>query len=300
MGKAAQRQTGLGLGLISLGLVAVGFLAVFVLGPGAQTGVPSSEVSADAPGLLDRLDDAPTRRAVEALKRTAPATYAELDVAARHAIAEGESESRLAQLVLEALFAQFQIQAPAIKSARSDQFQTIVTGFASGLRALQAANSDWCEGPHIAAYLAQNETDLVPALLAEFPYASPQYDWAMDWMVTILSVARTAQDTPQRHARPTARDEAILQQYGLELGAQQWNLALQVAAFANSEGVSYARMQEVIAGMDACALGIAAESVSARLPGDVRARIWSDLMPEIMIGNTPYVMWRVTDYFFIG
>lgn len=300
MGEAAHRQTGIRLGLISLGLVAAGFLGVFVLGPGPPPDTPPSDAETALPGLLDRLDDAPTRRAVEALKSAAPATYAELDVTARRAIVEGQSEDELAYLVLEALFAQFQAQAFAIKGARSDQFQTIMTGFASGLRELQAVDSDWCEGPRLAAYLSQNEQDLVPALLGEFPYGSRQYDWAMDWMTTVLTVARSAQERPQRYARPTARDETILQQYGLELGSQQWALAIQVAAFANSEGVSYAKMREVIVGMDACALGIAAETVSARLPSDVRARIWSDLMPEIMVGNTPYVMWRVTDYFFIG
>lgn len=300
MDEVAHRQIGIWLGLISLGLVAVGFLGVFVLGPSSPPDAPPLEAEAALPGLLDRLQDVPTRRAVEALKSAAPATYAELDATARRAIAEQQTEDQLAQLLLEALFAQFQAQAFAIKGARSDEFQTIMAGFASGLRELQAADSDWCEGPRLAAYLSQNEEDLVPALLREFPYGSPQYDWAMDWMVTILTVARSAQERPQRYARPTARDEAILQQYGLDLGSQQWALALQVAAFANSEGVSYAKMQEVIAGMDACALGIAAETVSARMPDEVRARIWSDLMPEIMIGNTPYVMWRVTDYFFIG
>ena len=94
--------------------------------------------------------------------------------------------------------------------------------------------------------------------------------------------------------------EAILQQEGLALGSEQWALALQIAAFANSEGTSYGQMQEVIAGMDVCELGIAVETVSARLPSDVRTRIWADLMPEIMVGNTPYVMYRITDYFFIG
>ena len=122
----------------------------------------------------------------------------------------------------------------------------------------------------------------------------------MDWMTTILAAVKQAQDRPRRNARPGARDEAVLQQEGLALGSEQWALALQIAAFANAEGTSYGQMQEVIAGMDVCDLGIAVETVSARLPSDVRARIWADLIPEIMVGNTPYVMFRVTDYFFIG
>jgi len=140
----------------------------------------------------------------------------------------------------------------------------------------------------------------VPTLLAEFPYASPQYDWAMGWMTTILKAARQGQVQPTRYARPGFRDEAILQQEGLALGSEQWALGLQIAAFANSEGTSYAKMQEVVSGMNVCELGIAVETVSGRLPEDVRGRIWADLMPEIMIGNTPYVMYRVNDYFFIG
>lgn len=300
MREAQSRISGLRLGLLVLGLVSVGFMALFLFGPndtGNRVEVSTDEAS---PGLLDRLTDAPSRQAVEALRAAAPATFAELDIAAKRAVADGEDEERLAQLLLEALFAQFQRQAGTVKAADGAAFQSIIAGLAKGLRELDAANSTWCDGTQIATYLTQNDDELVPSLLAEFPYASPQYDWAMEWMTTVLTVAKSAQDQPQRWARPTFRDEAILQQQGLALGSEQWGLALQVAAFANSEGVSYAKMQEVISGMDVCELGIAVETVSERLPNQVRARIWADLMPEIMVGNTPYVMWRVTDYFFIG
>lgn len=300
MSEPASRTPDLRLGLIILGVVAAGFLALFLFGPDKATDQDHPNSGALPPGLLDQLTDAPSRRAVEALRAAAPASYAELDLAAKRVISEGEDPAGLSALLLEALFAQFRGQASAIKAANSGDYQAIVAELATGLRALDASGSKWCEGSQIAAYLTQNDEALIPSLLAEFPYGSPQYDWAMDWMAGILTIAKSAQKRPQVWARPGFRDEAILQEQGLALGSEQWGLALQVAAFANSEGVSYARMQEVIGSMDVCALGIAVETVSARLPEDVRGRIWSDLMPEMMAGNTPYVMWRVTDYFFIG
>lgn len=300
MAKAQQRETDLRLGLIILGVVAAGFLALFLFGPSHNGTQDEQELEAATPSLPDQLTDAPSREAITALQMAAPGAFAELDIVAKLAITDGADADELSLLLLEALFSQFRSQAVAIKGAKSADYQTIIAELATGLRALDASGSDWCDGTHIAAYLSQNEQDLVPRLLAEFPYGSPQYDWAMEWMASVLTVARTARTEPQRWARPTLRDEAILQQQGLALGSEQWGLALQVAAFANSEGVSYARMQEVIAGLDVCALGIAVETVSDRLPEDVRGRIWSDLMPEIMFGNTPYVMYRVTDYFFIG
>lgn len=295
-----RHQPGLKLGLISFAIVALGFVAVFLLvpnpsDPGVEETGPPQPVA-----LLDQLEDPPTRRAVEALRAVSPATYAELNQTATFALADGAQPAALGRLVLEALFSQFQTQALSLRSAESANYQSIIAGLSEGLGQLKANQSAWCEGPTIAGFLTQNEDELVPALLSEFPYQSPQYIWAMDWMTTILSAVKQAQDRPRRNARPGARDEAILQQEGLALGSEQWALALQIAAFANSEGTSYGQMQEVIAGMDVCDLGIAVETVSARLPSDVRARIWADLMPEIMVGNTPYVMFRVTDYFFIG
>lgn len=299
---AAERatRTGLKLGLISLALVTAGFLGVFLFGPEPDT--PSSGPSAqtEAPVLLEILDDPGTRAAIESLRAASPGTYAQLNTATAFAQADGADAQALSQLVLEALFSQFQTKALALRSAESSDYHSIIEGFAEGLRQLEASESDWCEGPKIAAYLTQNDEDLIPSLLSEFPYGSPQYEWAMSWMTTILTVVKNAQDLPRRHLRPGLRDEAVLQEEGLALGSEQWALALQIASFANAEGTSYRQMQEVISGMDVCQLGIAVETVSARLPDDVRARIWADLMPEIMVGNTPYVMWRVTNYFFIG
>ncbi|MEL7113413.1 MAG: hypothetical protein AAFZ74_15025 [Pseudomonadota bacterium] len=293
-------RTGLKLGLISLALVMAGFLGLFLFGPERVAPPNGSTSQSQAPVLLEVLKDPGTRAAVERLRAASPATYAQLNTATTFAHADGADAQALSQLVLEALFSQFQTKALALRSAESGEYHLIIEGFAGGLRQLEASESDWCEGPKIAAYLTQNDEDLIPSLLSEFPYGSPQYDWAMSWMTTILTVVKNAQDTPRRHLRPGLRDEAVLQEEGLALGSEQWALALQIASFANAEGVSYRQMQEVIAGMDVCQLGIAVETVSARLPDEVRARIWADLMPEIMVGNTPYVMWRITNYFFIG
>jgi len=300
MPETSNRETGLRLGLIVIAGVALGFFALLVFGPATKRVPPPVNEHPAQTALLDVLADPETRRAVETLKSVSPATFAALDAETKKAIAGGADEAALSVIVLEALFAQFQTQAFHIKGADSVGFQSIIAGLSDGLGQLKITKSAWCNGGSIAAFLTQNDADLVPSLLAEFPYGSPQYAWAMEWMTTILSVARRGQDQPRRYPRPGFRDETVLQQEGLALGSEQWALGLQIAAFANSEGTSYSNMQEVIAGMDVCDLGIAVETVSGRLPDEVRARIWADLMPEIMVGNTPYVMYRVTDYFFIG
>lgn len=294
------KQAGLKLGLITIGVVMIGFTGLFLLGPSLPPASQDRSAAAAAPKLLDLLQDAPTRAAIEALQAAAPGTYVQLQSTARQAHRDGADPKDLSRLALEAFFGEIQNQALGFRSAESANYQAIIAGLADGFRQLKAADSQWCEGAQIAAYLTQNDDDLVPVLLSQFPYQSPQYDWAMEWMTVILNTAKQAQDRPQLNARPGFRDEALLQQEGLALGSEQWALALQIAAFANSEGTSYAKMKEVIAGMNVCDLGIAVETVSARLPADVQGRIWADLMPEIMIGNTPYVMYRVTDYFFIG
>ena len=300
MSKRPRQKTGLQLGFITLGVVMIGFLGIFLFGPDIGREKSAIDIAEPTMRLLDTFDDEPTQNALETLRLVAPGTFTELETAARLAQADGADTHALADLTLQALFGEFRNQALAMRSARSADYQSIMAGLATGLRQLEASDSDWCHGDQIALYLTQNETDLVPSLLAEFPYQSPQYNWAMGWMRTILLASKRAADRPVRHARPGVRDETILQQTGLSLGSEQWALALQIAAFANSEGTSYAKMQEAISNMNACQLGIAVETVSSRLPEDVRARIWADLMPEMMVGNTPYVIWRVNDYFFIG
>lgn len=299
MAASPRSRPGLKLGFIVLACVALSFIGVFVFGP-SQAPTPADPSGEPNTDLLQVLSDAPTRGALAALQDVSPTTYSELAALTQRAVSEGADAQAVSEIVLQALFAQFQAQAGAIKGAGSGQYQIVMAGLADGFRQLEANDSPWCDGATIADFLAQNESDLVPTLLAEFPYASLQYDWAMGWMTTVLRAAQRGRIQPVRYARPDFRDEAVLQQEGLALGSEQWALGLQIAAFANSEGTSYAKMQEVIGSMDVCELAIAVETVSGRLPGEVRGRIWADLMPEIMIGNTPYVIYRVNDYFFIG
>lgn len=288
------------LGFSIIAIVALGFAVLFVFGSDTPRSRDIGQPLDAKAGLQTVLSDPPTLAAIDALQIAAPATFAQLDALSKVAIADGADAEALAAITLEALFSQFQQQAGALKGADSEGFQTVIAGLSDGLAQLKTANSPWCDGAQIADFLSQNDADLVPSLLSEFPYRSPQYAWVMSWMRDILIIARQGQIQPQRHAKPNFNDEAILQQTGLALGSEQWALGLQIAAFANSEGTSYGQMQDVVGNMDVCELGIAIETVSGRLPDAVRARIWADLMPEIMVGNTPYVMYRVTDYFFIG
>ena len=300
MTPASTPRSGLRLGLISLGLMAAVFAGVFIFGPSAGP-AGQEDVGPTAPfDLMTVLDDAETVRVLEALRAADLGTYTQLQTATAFAHADGADAQALSELVLEALFSQFKAQALALRSAKSEDYQAIVSELGAGFEQLRANNNSWCSGATVAAFLTENDDDLVPLLLGEFPYGSDQYAWAMSWMTTVLSAATDSRLNPSRHARPTDLDEVRLQQAGLDLSAKQWTLAFQIGAFANAEGTSYAQMQEVVGSMNVCELGIAVSTVSAQLPRDVRARIWADLMPELMYGNTPYVMWRVNDYFFIG
>ena len=300
MTEPAPKQSGLKLGLISLGLVAVIFAGLFAFGPAKAVSDADAAQTRQAFDILTVLDDAATRRAVTALRAADPGTYTQLQTAAALAQADGVDSQALAILVLEALFSQFRAQALTLRSADSAGYQAIISGLGAGFEQLGAADNAWCKGPTVAAFLTKNDDDLVPSLLREFKYKSPQYDWAMTWMTTILDVASESRRAPRSHARPTDLDEVRLQQAGLDLSTKQWSLALQIGAFANAEGTSYAQMQDMVGSMNVCELGGAIATVSGQLPSDVRGRIWADLMPEVMYGNTPYVMWRVNDYFFIG
>ena len=86
----ARRQTGLKLGLISLVLVTVVLAGVFLLGPEPET-EPVAPNTSQTTALLDQLQDAPTRRAVEALRAAAPATFNDLNQAAAFAVADDAS-----------------------------------------------------------------------------------------------------------------------------------------------------------------------------------------------------------------
>ncbi len=292
--------SGLKLGIIALLVVGAIFSGIFAFGPGRSVDEQPET------GLKPRLDfaavfpDAASRNVIHALEGANPEAAETLRRELAFAQRDGTDQSDLSNILLQALFAQLGEQAIYVQRAETEDLDAIVSGFITGADQLAAAQSDWCAGPTLAGFLTENDDELVPSLLAKFPYGSPQYAWAMGWMTIVLNRAEKAQNFPYRHGRPTGRDEYILQQEGRALASSQWALALQIAGFANAEGQSYQAMQDAISAIDVCELGLAIEMVSERLPEDVRGRIWADLMPEIMVGNTPYALARVQDYFFIG
>jgi hypothetical protein len=290
--------SGLQLGAAALALVGAVFVGVFAFGPErAQLPLDKALPVAEAGSYFP---DAASKRAIAALEAANPKVAETLGRELAFAARDGRDQQGLADILLQALFVQFGEQAVYVQRAEVEDFDLILSGMMTGVRQLEAANSPWCQGPEVAAFLSTNDDEIVPALLDKFPYGSAQYVWAMNWMTRILQVAEKAQNFPTRHGRPTSRDEYILQEEGRALGSSQWALVLQIANFANAEGQSYQAMQEAISAIDVCELGFAIETVSERLPPQVRGRIWADLMPEIMVGNTPYALARVQDYFFIG
>ena len=297
MSRRETRTHGLGLGQISLACVSLIFFGFLFASDRAET--PSTQTPQDerVQTLKLQYPDPATQDVLLALQGANPAAFAQLE----HISRQGQlTDPTRRALLLEALFGEFRTQAYALQYADAKGYSGIIGQFAQGLERLKANNSAWCEGPVMAEFLSQNDTDLVPSILAELSYPSPQYDWAMAFMTVLLNTAHQAQKTPIRHQPPGPYDETILQQAGLEFGTQNWGLAIQIAAFAQAEGQSYAQMREVISGIDVCELGLALHSVSDRLPEPVRARLWADLMPQLMLGNTPYALSRVMDYFFIG
>src|SRR6056297_1217776 len=100
--RSERRETGLRLGLIVLGTVALGFLGVFLFGPAAERETNLPPLTEAPTALLDVLTDAPTRRAVKALKASATGTAARLDAEAKRAIADGAEADALSALLLEA------------------------------------------------------------------------------------------------------------------------------------------------------------------------------------------------------
>lgn len=245
------------------------------------------------------LDDAASRAYLNLLDKHAPVAAQDFRVKAARAIGDGWTRAEMREALLQTAFAQFQGLAFDVKKAPVASFDQIIAAFSDGMRRLDAAGSTWCAGPRVAAFLKQDDDALMPALIDQFA-SDESYDWALGFAGLFLEAAGAARKSPQNHEAPGWTDEYYLQQAGVEYGTQKWLLALQIGAFSNAEGQSYALMQEAIEKMQVCQLGMAVGEVSLRLEPDVRGRIWADLIPEMMYANTPYVLWRVNDYFFIG
>jgi hypothetical protein len=293
-------RTGLQWGLITLVVVSVLVAFSFYWLGGTGTKIVAAEKPNQTVSLASVLSDRVSRDYLAKLDNAAPETAEKLRREAVLSIEDGADSDQIAEIVLQAAFSQFQAKAFDLQYAPVGSYDAIIAKFSGGTSDLKAANSDWCKGLTIQSFLKQSDDELVPSLLSNFPYQSAQYDWVLEWSGLFLDASVAARASQTRHRQPNSRDEFFLQQEGLGLGSSQWGLALQIAAFANAEGQSFDAMQDAIEQINVCDLGIAVGAVSKRLPEDTRGRIWADLMPEIMVGNTPYALARIQDYFFIG
>ncbi len=290
---------GLRTGLIVLFVVALAFVAL--VAGGWFDNRPATD-QAEAPPLVPLeavLSDDATRQYLRQLDLYAPETAATLRAQAQLAIRSGEDHTMLADLVLRALLSQFQSDALHLRRAQPDDFDAILAHLRTGFQTLSASASPWCDATAVETLLKRSETDLLAALLAEFEYDSAAYRWVLQWGGIYLKAADRARRYPVFHGPRSARDKAVLQDYGRALAGREWSLALQIASFSQAEGQGYAPMRQAIDSMDVCKLAITVVDLSDRLPSQTRARIWAELMPEIFYGNTPYVLSLVTDYFFL-
>lgn len=245
------------------------------------------------------LGDASSAQFMRDLERYAPIDAKMLRREAQLAIKAGATRDDLADLLLRAMLVQFQKGALDIRRARVDDYDAILAPLRSGLQTLSQQNSTWCEAAEIEHLLRLSPEDMITRMVSEFSGDQEAYHWVLAWGGRYLRAADTARRSPTQHGARTAVDKAVLQQYGLQLGAKEWGLALQVASFSRAEGQGYSEMRQVIESIDVCELGITVVDLSDALPADNRARIWAELLPEIFYGNTPYVLALVTDYFFI-
>jgi hypothetical protein len=236
------------------------------------------------------------RDLVGALARLSPGTADTL----HRAVSAADAKQTRRTLTLEAALATLRQEAPYLRYMSTANFDSVMQAFGSGMQQLQAAGSDWCRGPAIAELTRLNATDLVPYVLSEIAASDAAYTWILDWTRTLLAGAIQARNAPVRHGDRTLRDEQVVQAYGRQLGMERWNVALSIASFSQAEGRDYATMREAIAGMNICQLGVTLADLSERLPADVRGRVLAELAPELFYGNTPYVLYLLQGYFFIG
>jgi hypothetical protein len=296
--EARSKTVGLRTGLIILGVISLIGLAL-VWRPGSLSKIEPTQASAQTGSLNETLNDAATQAYLTRLQTVYPGTASTLDAEAKAMLVDGQGVDALAELALRSLLTELKRGAFEFKQAPTEHYDRLIAHSATALTRLRRENSSWCNGPRIAEFLELNEDALIPDLLARYPYGSDSYNWAMRFAVIYLEAIADARKTPIRRPGPTAFDKKWLQQTGLALGSDQWALGLQIAVFSQAEGQGYHEMKQAVSGIDACELGLAAVQVSEALPEQVRAVIWADLLPELFHGNTPYVLWRVNDYFFL-
>ena len=297
MGETGPKTLGLGSGLVILAIVTcLGLVSAFNAEHFAIQ--IETQPETEKTQLADRLTDTPTQTYLTRLKRYAPVTSERLAREAETRIRAGATDQALSELVLLSILMELKDGATAFRRAPSSHYDRLINHAKQGLIRLQRENSPWCEGPQLLAYLEQDDDTLIASLIALYPYQSESYDWAMEFGIMALDAIEAGRQTPINRTRPSSFDKALLQDAAIVLGADQPTIALQVMAFSASEGTGYRPMKTAVQNIQACRLGLFALQTSDRLPEAVRMRVWSDLLPELFHGNTPYVIWRVNDYFY--
>ncbi|MEM1391247.1 MAG: hypothetical protein AAGG45_09220 [Pseudomonadota bacterium] len=297
MRETGPKTLGLGSGLIILAIMAcLGFVSAFNAEQFATQ--IETQPETEKTELADRLTDISTQNYLTQLKRYAPVTAERLEREADTRIRTGVTDQTLSELVLLSILMELKDGAAAFRRAPPSHYNRLIDHARQGLTRLQRENSPWCEGPQLLTYLEQDDDELIPSLIALYPYESESYNWAMEFGVLALDAIQAGRHAPINRTRPSNFDKALLQDAAITLGADQPTIALQVMAFSASEGTGYRPMKTAVQNIQACRLGLFALQTSDRLPEVVRVRVWSDLLPELFYGNTPYVIWRVNDYFY--
>lgn len=291
---------GLKTGLIAFGVIGAAFLGALFMTLRSANTVPIVSAPNDVPQIEQVLSDAGTASFLRRFDQVSPIRAKLFRDEAGAAIKNGAGQSKVADMLLRALLYEFRANALTLRNARVEDFDQLLAHLRAGFETLKASDSSWCRAVAVEALLKQSEADLVASLIGEFGYPGAGYDWVLRWGELYLGAAETALRSSTQHQPRSNYDKLVLQQQGLNLGAQQWTLALQIANFSQVEGQGHRPMRQIIEAIDVCGLGIAIDDLSTSLPGAVRGRVWAELAPEIFYGNTPYVLYLVTDYFFLS
>ncbi|MEL7547866.1 MAG: hypothetical protein AAGJ84_14535 [Pseudomonadota bacterium] len=296
MSEPRPRQADLTLGLIIFGMVSLGALiglfGSVLAGPVTSTDVVLEQADAQPfPVERDGVTDLLATLAVLNPGRTQTL----LDAAPR---LPDDPSRRIA--LLQTSLAVLRDEAPYLRYASLRAYTDLLLVFGDGMAALDQSDSPWCSATSIADLTRENEDELMPSVLQALTSNDQAFDWSTRFLGIALKAAQDGRRAPVRHGSRTANDEAVVQFYGRQLGVERLAIALAVASFSHAEGRDFATMRSAIEGVDVCALSDAFIELSNRLPGDVKGRVMSELAPEVFYGNTPYVLYLLRGYFFVG
>lgn len=296
MSEAPPRQINLSFGLITLGVVSVLALLLVWRVLAQPTSSSASQTSPQIQTEAFPISAPSVERLVASLSEINPGRTDRLLFAAPQLPSTGAQRIAL----LETSLAVLREEAAYIRYASLGDFADILIAFGDGVDALESAESHWCQASSLADLTRLNEDQLIPYLLRSLSSDDEAFEWSVQFFNRALLAARNGRVRPTRHGSRTQQDEAVVQFYGRQLGVERIPVALSVAAFSHSEGRDFATMRDAIEGVDVCELGDAFIDLSDRLPNDVKGRVMAELAPEIFYGNTPYVLYLLRGYFFIG